>query len=274
MIFFSESWKFLLGEPKERPDWVLFGVPYDCTATFNTGARFGPDAIREASYHMELFDCETGVDLTAIDVRDIGNVNVRLGDSGATCEMVRKAVAEIEGPFIALGGEHTISHFVVAARPPEVVVSLDAHLDLRNEYLGEPLSHGCTCRRILEVCEAQIYGYRECSREEYTFLKERRIPAYTPSQLGEIAYPEGKKVHLSIDMDVLDPSEAPNVSNPVPGGLRFGEVVHIVEEVMRRNEVVSLDLCEVCSRYADRTAVTAALLLFKTLAVWWKLHGK
>lgn len=157
---------------------------------------------------------------------------------------------------------------LVSVVQPDVFISLDAHLDLRDQYLGEPLSHACTSRRISEICDVHIYGYRECSKEEYIFLKENSIPAYTPSQLDSIVYPEGKKVHLSIDLDVLDPSVAPNVSNPVPGGLQFGEVTALVHEIMKRNTVVSMDMCEVCSRYADRTAVTAAYILYKVLAVW------
>ena len=271
MIFFSHSGTVAL-DSEEEPDWVLFGVPYDCTASFHTGARFGPDSIREASYHLEVFDCDLEVDLTGVHVKDLGNINVRLGDPQANCEIVKKAVSEVGHPFIALGGEHTIAYPVVSVVNPDVFISLDAHLDLRDEYRGEPLSHACTSRRILEVCNVHIYGYRECSQKEYTFLKENNIPAYKPSQLKEIVYPQGKNIHLSIDFDVLDPSVAPNVSNPVPGGLLFSEVVGIVHEIMKKNTVVSMDVCEVCSRYADRTAVAAASLLYKILAVWWVTH--
>lgn len=270
-FFFSESWKFLLGSGEE-PHWLLFGVPYDSTTCFNTGARFGPDALRQASYQIELFDCDLEVDLTEINVKDIGNVHVRLGDPKANFEQVKKAVSELGKPFIGIGGEHTISYPLVAAKNPELFISLDAHLDLRDEYLGEPLSHACTSRRILDVCDVEIYGYREGSKEEYTFMKEKKIPAYRSSEIKTIAYPEGRKVHLSIDLDVLDPSEAPNVSNPVPCGLRFEEVMMMVRKIMENNEVVSMDICELCSRYADRTAVVAAALLFKTLALWWTFH--
>ncbi len=272
MIFFSHSGRFAL-HSEEEPDWVLFGIPYDSTASFNVGARFGPDSIREASYHLEVFDCDLEVDLTEIHVTDIGNVNVRRGDPKANLDIVRKAVSEVECPFICLGGEHTIAYPVVSVVEPDLFISLDAHLDLRDQYLGEPLSHASTSRRILEICDIQIYGYRECSKEEYAFLKEKKIKAYKPSQLKDVIYPEGKKVHLSIDLDVLDPSVAPNVSNPVIGGLQFGEAVCIVYRIMEKNSVVSMDLCEVCSRYADRTAVVAASLLYKILAVWRAFHG-
>ena len=269
MIFFSQTGKFPLdSESEEEPDWVLFGVPYDSTASFNTGARFGPDSIRKACYHLEVFDCDLKVDLTDVCVRDLGNINVRLGDPQANYDIVRKAVSEVDTPFIALGGEHTIAYPLVSAIPPDVFISLDAHLDLRDEYLGEPLSHACTSRRIFNVCDIHIYGYRECSKEEYTFMEENSIPAYTPSEIERIAYPEGKKVHLSVDLDVLDPCIAPNVSNPVPGGLQFGEVTEIFYQILKRNTLVSMDFCELCSRYADRTAVTAAYLLYKILAIW------
>jgi agmatinase len=273
MIYFSQRRAFALDSEGESPDWVFFGVPYDCTASFNTGARFGPDSIREASYSLEVFDCDSEVDLTTICVKDLGDINVRLGDPEANFKIVTEAVSELCHPFIAVGGEHTIAYPLVSAVRPDVVVSLDAHVDLRDDYLGEPLSHACTSRRISDVCDVCIYGYRECSKEEYTFLKESSIHAYTPSQMDTIMYPEGKNVYISIDMDVLDPSVAPNVSNPVPGGLQVCEVIAVVREIMERNSVVSIDICEVCSRYADRTAVTAAYVVYKILAVWRSLYG-
>ena len=267
MIFFSQTGKFPLDSEKE-PDWVLFGVPYDSTCSFNTGARFGPDSIRKASHQLEVFDCDLNVDLTDIHIKDLGNLNVRLGDPQANCDIVKKAVTEVNHPFIALGGEHTLAFPLVSVAAPDVCIILDAHLDLRDQYLGEPLSHACTSRRIYEICSTHIYGYRECSQEEYTFMKENSIPAYNPSELDTIVYPEHKKVHVSVDLDVLDPSVAPNVSNPVPGGLQVADVTKIFYQIFKKNTVVSMDVCELCSRYADRTAVTAAYLLYKILAVW------
>ncbi|MBU7018570.1 MAG: agmatinase [Theionarchaea archaeon] len=271
MIFFSKSGTIALDSEGDI-DWTLFGVPYDSTVSFNTGARFGPDSIREASYNVEVFDCDLEVDLTSIGVRDLGNINVRLGDPRANSDIVRKAASEVQSPFIALGGEHTIAYPLVSVVNPDIFISLDAHLDLRDEYLEEPLSHACTSRRIREICDIHIYGYRECSKEEYTFMKEESIPAYNPSQLESINYPEDKRVYLSLDMDVLDPSVAPNVSNPVPNGLQFHEVIQIAESIIKRNTLVGMDICEVCSRYADRTAVIAAYMLYKILAEWKVFH--
>jgi agmatinase len=273
MIFFSQSGRFAL-DSERGGDWVLFGVPYDSTASFNPGARFGPDSIRRASHHLEVFDCDLHVDMTEVTLKDRGNIHVRHGDPQKLCDIVQKAVSDIKEPFIALGGEHTIAYPLVLVQRPDMVLSLDAHLDLRDTYLGEPLSHACTARRIAEVCDTHIYGYRECSKREYTFLKESGITAYKASQIANIVYPEGKKIHLSIDMDVLDPSVAPNVSNPVPNGLLFGEVCAVVHEILKKNTVVSIDVCEVCSLYADRTAVMAAYILYKILALWRITHGQ
>jgi agmatinase len=269
MIFFFEPGKIALHSKKE-PDWILFGIPYDSTCSFNTGARFGPDSIRQASYHLEKFDCELEVDLRDIHVKDVGNITVRYGDPRANYEIIRKAVSDIDSPFVALGGEHTIAYPLVSLTAPDVFVSLDAHLDLRDEYLGEKLSHACTSRRVSEICDVHIYGYRECSKEEYVFMKKNNIFGLTPSDLrrSDPLYPEGKTVHLSIDMDVLDPCEAPHVSNPVPGGLSFDEVTKIIHHIIERNTIVSADICEVTSRYADRTAIVAAALLYKILALW------
>ncbi|MBU7015117.1 MAG: agmatinase [Theionarchaea archaeon] len=269
MIFFSSPGKIAL-HCEEEPDWILFGVPFDSTCCANTGARFGPDAIREASCQLEVFDCDLELDLTDIRVRDMGNINCSFGNPCITHEIIRKACSDLAQPFIALGGEHTVAYPVVSVSRPEIVVILDAHLDLREEFLGEPLSHACTSRRLLEICDIAVYGYRECSQEEFSFLKEKSLPAYRPSELKHAWYPEGKKVHVSFDMDVLDPSVAPNVSNPVPNGISLDTAFSLLEAVITHNTVTSMDLCEVCSRYADRTAVTAAHVLYKMLAFWRK----
>lgn len=267
MIFFSKTGQIALHADGES-DWTLFGVPYDCTSSFQGGARFGSDSIRKASYALEGFDCDLEVDVTDVCINDIGNINVRLGDPAKNFEIVKKAISEISTPFIALGGEHTTTYPVVSVVEPELCVILDAHLDLRDEYLGEPLSHACTARRVLEVCDVLVYGYRECSKEEYVFMKENSVDAFKSSQLSDFVYPEGKRVHLSIDLDVLDPCYAPQVSNPVPNGLSFTEVVAVCSKVIQKNTVVSMDICELTSRYADRTAVVAASLLYKILAAW------
>jgi agmatinase len=271
MIFFSRTGLFALNS-EEEPDFILFGIPYDSTSSFNTGARFGPDSIREASYHCEPYDCSTDVDLSKIKIRDVGNLHVQHGDPQANNAIITKALEDISLPFIALGGDHSISYPLVSSCNPDCCICLDAHLDLRNEYLGESLSHACTSRRISEICPVHIYGFRECSSEEYHFAQDNSMNVYSASHIHSITYPENKNVYLSIDLDVLDPSVAPTVSNPVPGGLSFKEVIHIIQSIFQANCVVSLDVCELCSRYADRTAVTATILLYKVLALWRKYH--
>jgi agmatinase len=271
MIFFSQTGPFALDSPG-KPDWILFGIPYDSTSSFNTGARFGPDSIREASYHLETYDCHAHIDLREIRIHDVGNLHITHGDPLANNEIITKAMREITLPFIALGGDHSVSFPLVSYCHPDVCICLDAHLDLRDDYLGEPLSHACTSRRIAEVCPVQIYGYRECSQEEYQYARDHSIRAYSASEMKSIEYPMDKHIYLSIDLDVLDPSVVPAVSNPVPGGLSFNEVMTTIQPILQANTLVGMDICELCSRYADTSAVTAAALLYRTLAIWRKCN--
>lgn len=269
MIFFSQTGPFALAlDFSEEPDVLLFGIPYDSTSSFNTGARWGPDSIRRASYHLEPYDCNTERDLRDIKIRDVGNLHVRYGDPAAHNEIIKKALKEISLPFIALGGDHSISYPLVSYCAPDLCICLDAHLDLRDEYLGEPFSHACTTRRISEICPVHVYGYRECSQEEYHYARTHSIPVYSAADMESIQYPVDKTVYLSIDLDVLDPSVAPAVSNPVPGGLSFNEVTDTIQSILQHNTLVSMDICELCSQHADVSAVTAASLLFKILALW------
>ncbi|MBU7031806.1 MAG: agmatinase [Theionarchaea archaeon] len=271
MMFFSQSGPFALDSPG-NPDWILFGIPFDSTSSFNTGSRFGPDSIREASYHLETYDYRTHIDLTEVRIRDVGNLHVTHGDPSANNEIISRALKEITLPFIALGGDHSISYPLVTHCNPDVCICLDAHLDLRDEYLGEPLSHACASMRITQVCPIHIYGFRECSQEEYRYARENSIRIYAASEMKSIEYPVDQRVYLSVDLDVLDPSVVPAVSNPVPGGLSFEDVVSTIESILQVNTLVSMDMCELCSRYADSSAVTAAMLLYKILALWRKCN--
>ncbi|MFQ6088002.1 MAG: agmatinase [Candidatus Methanofastidiosia archaeon] len=250
---------------ERHPEFLLFGVPFDSTASFNPGARFGPTSVRLASQYLESFDLSSKVELSEVRLKDLGDLHISFGNPKKTTENVERFVSMLEGKVIVIGGEHSISHPITKALNPEVVLSLDAHLDLREEYLEEKLSHACVMRRISEHNEVRIYGFRECSKEEFDFLKKGKI--YATSELSNSELPKNKKVYITIDMDVFDPSIAPNVSNPTPSGFNFQEVLNFVFEVAKKNEILGFDVTEVCSKNPDFTAITAASLIFKILGV-------
>ncbi len=235
-------------------EYVLLGIPLDSTSSFLPGQRFGPSSIRRACFELETFDMETGIDLKKIKLHDVGDLHIA-GSMKENIKRIKETIAEFSGKkTIVLGGEHSITYPIVKAINPEAVISLDAHFDLRNSYLGDKLSHACVMRRIYELgIEEHILGTREASKEDYEFLKNSNI---------KNSIPEGKKVYLTIDMDVFD---LENVGNYVPGGMSFSEGIEIIKKIVQKNEILGFDICEVCSRREDKTSITAGKLLYKIL---------
>ena len=261
---------------------ALFGAPFDSTSSYRRGSRFAPDAIRQASQYMETYSPRTGLDLGDIALSDLGNVRVTESIEG-TLEMIEEAVRLTRGGGVMplmLGGEHTVTLGALRALRPGLVVVLDAHMDLRDRLLGSALSHGTYLRRALEEldCRAVILGARALSREEKEFAEANgdRVRVVTArSLLGEGAgagvgpvreWLEGSgSAYLSIDMDVLDPSQAPAVGNPAPEGIGVPLLLDLVCGVVDER-FLGFDLTEVSPHYdSGLTAIQAAHIVLEAL---------
>ncbi len=258
----------------ESSKYVIVGVLFDATSSFRTGSRWAPDAIRRASYNFETYDYEYDIDITEQQFHDAGNI-----EFGNLCDMISEVEAVMLGIFddgkvpLTLGGEHTITFPCVKALSKSAdigVVMLDAHLDFRNEYLGNKYSHASVSRHIsdLDVLLVQI-GTRSGTKEEYQLAAEKSI-IYTMDEirkkgivqvLNEI---EGlldiDSIYLSIDMDAIDPAFAPGVGNPEPYGLTPLEV----RTALRRLSPVTsgFDIVEITPDYdMGMSALLGAKLL-------------
>ncbi|MCJ7762723.1 arginase family protein, partial [Candidatus Bathyarchaeota archaeon] len=147
-LFVSQSNVFSgIQKPFEKANYVVFGVPFDVTSTYRTGARFGPNAIRQASLNIETISFRNGIDVEDICLHDLGDLHVST-DPKKTVDMLKLVVEDIANAGkmpVALGGEHTITLGIMkglsAKAAKTAVVSFDAHLDLRKEFLGLKLSH-------------------------------------------------------------------------------------------------------------------------------------
>src|SRR5690554_2160739 len=139
---------------------VLLGAGYDGTTSFRPGTRFGPDAIRRVSDGLETYSPTQHADLEDAAILDAGNLDLPFGSPEPAVDMVAEAVSEIlsrGGRPLMLGGEHSLTAGAVRGaleqHPDLVVVQLDAHADLRADYLGEKFSHACAMRRCLELLD-------------------------------------------------------------------------------------------------------------------------
>ncbi len=278
------------GEPGGGEDlgFRVIGVPFDSTSSYIPGARFGPSAIREASASLEFYSFRSEVDLDRYSVEDLGDVAVVHGNAEETVKRVRTVVegVAVKGLRpVVLGGEHTVSigslQALGQAHPDMVVVVLDAHLDLREEYLGYRYSHASTMRRIgerLGFTRLYYLGVRAASGEEVAYARQKGVSFITPAQLRRLGprevlrrlqrFVEGRPFYISVDMDVFDPAYAPGVGTPEPDGLEPWLVLDLVSTLAGLEGFVGMDVVET-NPLADAgrtTATLAARLVVEALA--------
>ncbi len=263
-------------------DYVILGIPFDLTSTYRTGSRFAPLAIRDASLNIETYSFRSGVDLEEAKLHDAGDLHVS-GDVGETLkrlELVTRELFEAEKIPILIGGEHTITLGAVRGFDKDIaIVSFDAHLDLRNEYMGQTVSHATFMRRLSEETKVKRVievGTRAVCREEIGYAKSYGIRFLTSHQIMKNGIKEASEnvrsllndyeaLYLSIDTDVLDPAFAPGVQNPEPDGLSTHTFLDLLCEVCD-SRVVALDITEVTPHHdAGMAAVQAAKIIFEAI---------
>ena len=245
----------------------LFGVPYDGTTSFRPGTRFGPAAIREVSSGLETYCPQLDRDLEDLAFADLVAVDIPFGAPEPVVEAVRQATAAVLAlglKPLMLGGEHSISSgavAAVAARHPELVlVQLDAHADLRQEWLGAHHSHACAMRRCLEVLPSQQLlqvAIRSGTREEFSELRQSgRLVAI--NQMAEALRPlRGMPLYLTVDLDWFDPAVMAGTGTPEPGGFLWSHFAELVSE-LRHHRLVAADVVELAPQL-DPSGVSSVL---------------
>lgn len=265
-------------------EYVVLGVPFDVTSTYRSGSRFAPMAIREASLNIETYSFRSGVDIEDLSIYDAGDLHVsgNINETLMRVELVCRDILESRKTPIIIGGEHTITYGAIKSIGGEVaLVSFDAHLDLRDEYMGKRLCHATFMRRINEESKPKRIievGTRAVCREELNYAAEVKNIKYVTSQrilhvsteeiLEEIRALLNNygKIYVTIDMDVLDPAYAPAVQNPEPEGISTSALLDILLGVCDQR-LVALDIVEVAPHYDNGiTAIQAAKIIFEVLS--------
>jgi agmatinase len=262
-------------------DIVLYGVPYDRTASFRSGARLGPNAIREASRNFEPYMMDHGLRLADAKVCDLGNTE-EFGPTADMVEGVRRRSADIVGKGkipIVLGGEHSLAPASVMGFGKDIgVLGIDAHLDFRDEYLNDKFSHACSARRISDhvgvddVVYMGVRSFSEGEAEDLERLGLTYVSAYDIHASGieravdrALKAVDQEKIYLTIDIDGIDPAYAPAVGNPEPFGLTPLMVKTVIEVIGPR--LVGMDLNEVAPGWDHgQTALLAARLVREAIA--------
>lgn len=253
----------------EESKIVVFGAPYDGTASYRPGARFAPSAIRNESYSVETYSPYQDKDLNDIYVFDAGDLELPFGSPAIVLDIIEKFVLKILSDNkipLMIGGEHLVTLGAVRAAVKMYkdiqIIHFDAHSDLRNEYLDENLSHATVIRRCWDlVGDHRIFqfGIRSGSREEISWGKEHIYTCFFNfDRLDFIKnIVKDKPVYLTIDMDVLDTSVFPGTGTPEAGGVSFCELLDAVRTVSSLN-IVALDMTEL-SPPLDPTGASTAL---------------
>lgn len=268
-------------ENYEQAHKVIFGMPMDFTVSFRPGSRFGPGRVREASVGLEEYSPYLDKDLTDLTYYDAGDLMLPFGNAARSLEIIadftRQLIADKKFP-LGIGGEHLVSWPIIremfAAYPDLVVIHIDAHADLRDQYEGETLSHATPIRKAAELMGGdRIYqfGIRSGSREEFAFAREHinfyPFSVYEPLQqvLPSLA---GKPAYVTIDIDVLDPAYAPGTGTAEAGGIDSRELLAAVHALARSDvRIVGADVVEVAPVYdpSEMTAIVAAKLIREML---------
>lgn len=285
-IFVSNSNYFSgFQKPLEKADYIIFGVPFDVTGTYRTGARFGPNAIRQASLNIETYSFRTGIDVENLLIHDLGDLHVSTNTKKTlrNLKLVVQDILEAGKTPIAMGGEHTITLGIMKGfgvkASKTAMISFDAHLDLRDEFMALKISHTTFMRRIYEeVKPAKIIevGTRAVCKEELNYAKRSGIEFLTSQQIRN----EGKEkivkqlkeklvecenMYLSVDMDILDPAYVQAVQNPEPEGIELYTLLDILCGICDKR-VTGFDVVEIAPNYDQGiSAILAAKVIFEIL---------
>ena len=272
----------------ERARVVVLPVPLEATVSWGGGTAGGPAAIVAASQQVELYDREHGTE-PALDygVHTLDALQLAQLAPEAAVERIAAAVAGVARSgklVVALGGEHTISAGVSrglldALGGPLTVVQIDAHSDLRDSYEDSPYSHACVARRMLDdarVEQVLQLGVRSVDVEEVAFARAQpeRVHVWYAEAIHEDRWREeferrvaGRRVHLTIDVDGLDPGIVPATGTPEPGGLSWAQTLDIIRTTARAaTAIVGIDCVELAPQPGLHAADFAvAKLVYKTM---------
>ncbi len=272
--------------PESQATWgasrvVVFSAPFGQSLTYRKGAENAPQAIIEASWNLELLDLELGVEPSSAGIHTYPRPTPQETSSFAAMghwvhETVRKILDAGKFPVL-LGGEHSVSLGSIRSAAEVfddlMVLCLDAHADMRDEYEGNRFSHACVMRRCLELAPPVLVGVRSMSKEELDFLSQTDVRVITraeflddQSALDRVLQVLSPHVYLSVDLDVLDPSDMPSVGTPEPGGLGWFDVLRIIRSVAAQRRIVAADFVELSPIHGMAAPdFLAAKLVYKTI---------
>ncbi len=253
----------------QNPDYessniVMLGLPFDGTVSYRPGSRFAPEQIRLASWGLEEYSPFFDKDLADVNFHDAGDLEFPLGNTYKTLEQIEQNVEDIykdNKKVFGIGGEHLVTLPEVKAvskfYDDLAVVHFDAHTDLREEYLGEEMSHSAVIRHISKFVKPENIkqiGIRSGMKEEWDFMAKHKTLCKYYSDLDSL---RTKNIFVTVDLDCLDTSIMPGTGTPEVGGMTFNELVGWFNYLKEFN-IVGADVVELAPDY-DSSGVSTAV---------------
>lgn len=279
-------------------DIAFIGVPFDQGTLGRPGARFGPDALRDApraysysdpygrqSAAEGFFDIDAQQELLrGITMADCGNVPIVPSEITANFDRITRAVQQAaqQGALPAIiGGDHAITFPAVRGLSqfaPLNLVHFDAHLDYTHDIQDALYTHASPIRRCRElpyvshitsigIRSARRIPYQEAIRDGSLIISQRRFRELGPQAVADLI-PPAENLYITFDVDVLDPSQAPGTGTPETGGLFYEETRQCLTALLSKSNLVAFDLVEVAPPYdnSQLTVQIAARLIQDILA--------
>lgn len=257
----------------ENADYIIFGFPMDDTASYRSGSRRMPTAIREASLNIETNSLFSDRDMSEVKLHDIGDIVVTKGNHQKQIEDGKKTIKRIRKENkipVMIGGEHSITESAFESYNNSLFIVFDAHADLRTDYLGNPNSHACVFYKLAKNYNPENLlhvGIRGLSLDEINFAKEYNIHQITSLEimkedLNVIINKINKyssnfdSIYLSFDMDVYDPAYAPGLGTPEPLGLSPFQIFTILHGI--KGKIDGIDISEMTPDF-DQSGITSVL---------------
>jgi len=267
---------------------VVAGIPYDRSAVYRGGAAEAPAAIRRLSAVMPPVD-ERGRRLDRLTLHDLGDLDLGASvEHGWRAAADRLAAVPAGGFLTVVGGDHCSAIPVLVAQARRhrelAVLWVDAHPDLCDVSRGGSWTVGCALRRAIELggldpCSIVQVGCRDFDAEEVAYIRSRGLVLVTAAELAAepaaavsrvVRALQGRRLHVSFDIDVLDPAFAPGTEVPSAGGMTTREALRLLETATRLSHPVGLDVCEV-SPPLDQAGVTSLAALKVIFETWGRL---
>lgn len=254
----------------QNPDYetaniVMLGLPFDGTVSYRSGSRFAPEQIRLASWGLEEYSPRFDKELEACNFHDAGDLEFPLGNTVKTLNVIKENVQQIykDGKRVfGIGGEHLVTYPEIQAVSEYygddlAIIHFDAHTDLRDEYMGEELSHSAViklCTKYVKPENIKQIGIRSGMKEEWEFMREHKTLCHEYSELDCLL---AKKVFVTVDLDVLDTSIMSGTGTPEVGGMSFDELMGWFE-YLKKFDIVGADVVELAPDY-DNTGCSTAV---------------